>query len=91
MTRFQHALPRSAISQLATTLVRLIALIALMHGGLAAGWPAVLALGTLAAGLTVRAFIIQHDCGHGSFLPGRLANDMLGRFCSLLTLTPFAQ
>jgi omega-6 fatty acid desaturase (delta-12 desaturase) len=29
-------------------------------------WPS-LALAPLAAGLLIRLFIIQHDCGHGSF------------------------
>lgn len=42
-----------------------------------------------AAGLVVRFFIIQHDCGHGSFFRSRFANDMLGRAISLLTLAPY--
>ena len=29
----------------------------------------------LAAGLLIRLFIIQHDCGYGSFFPSKLAND----------------
>jgi acyl-lipid omega-6 desaturase (Delta-12 desaturase) len=42
-----------------------------------------------AAGLLVRLFMIQHDCGHGSFFPGRLANDWIGRAIGILTLTPY--
>lgn len=49
-----------------------------------------LALVPLAAGFLVRIFIIQHDCGHGSFFRGHRANDSLGFACSLLTLTPYA-
>jgi acyl-lipid omega-6 desaturase (Delta-12 desaturase) len=41
------------------------------------------------AGLLVRLFIIQHDCGHGSYLESRLANDRLGRAISLFSLTPY--
>src|SRR5207302_1410211 len=41
------------------------------------------------AGLLVRLFIIQHDCGHGSFFKSRRANDFLGRALSVLTLTPY--
>lgn len=41
------------------------------------------------AGLLVRLFIIQHDCGHGSFFKTRIANDMVGRMLSVLTLTPY--
>ena len=40
-------------------------------------------------GLMVRLFIIQHDCGHGSFFSSRRANDAIGRAMSLLTFTPY--
>lgn len=49
-----------------------------------------LAMAPLAAGLLVRIFIIQHDCGHGAFFRSRSLNDGLGFLCSLLTLTPYA-
>lgn len=42
-----------------------------------------------AAGLVVRLFIIQHDCGHGAFFQSRRANLIVGVACSLATLTPF--
>jgi omega-6 fatty acid desaturase (delta-12 desaturase) len=42
-----------------------------------------------AAGLLVRLFMIQHDCGHGSFFRGRLANDWVGRLIGVMTLTPY--
>ncbi|WP_456016507.1 fatty acid desaturase [Methylorubrum populi] len=51
--------------------------------------PLALVLAVPAGGLLVRLFIIQHDCGHGSFLPSCTANDQLGRALSLLTLTPY--
>ena len=41
------------------------------------------------AGFLVRLFIIQHDCGHGSFFRRRLLNDWVGRAISVLTLTPY--
>jgi acyl-lipid omega-6 desaturase (Delta-12 desaturase) len=37
----------------------------------------------------VRVFIIFHDCCHGSFLPSRRANRVVGYAAGLLTLTPF--
>ncbi len=89
--RFQRAAPRAALAQIGTTLLPLVAMIAAMHAGLAYGWWCLVpALVLPAAALTVRAFIIQHDCGHGSFLPSRVANDALGRFCSQQTFTPYA-
>jgi omega-6 fatty acid desaturase (delta-12 desaturase) len=48
-----------------------------------------LLLAVPAAGLLVRLFIIQHDCGHGSFFRSRSANDRLGRLLSVFTLTPY--
>jgi omega-6 fatty acid desaturase (delta-12 desaturase) len=49
-----------------------------------------LPLSIIAAGFLVRIFIIQHDCGHGSFFKLRRANDLIGIVCSLTTLTPYA-
>ena len=43
------------------------------------------------AGFLVRLFMIQHDCGHGSFFPSRRANDWVGRIMGILTLTPYYQ
>ncbi len=51
-------------------------------------WLALL-LVPVAAGFLVRIFIIQHDCGHLSFLRSRRANDAVGFACSLMTLTPY--
>src|SRR6476620_1333667 len=49
-----------------------------------------LALALPTGALLVRIFIVQHDCGHGSFFASRRANTLVGRVCSLITLTPFA-
>src|SRR5690606_12717199 len=36
-----------------------------------------------------RIFIIQHDCGHGSFFRSRRANAWIGAICGVCTMTPF--
>jgi acyl-lipid omega-6 desaturase (Delta-12 desaturase) len=41
------------------------------------------------AGLLVRLFMIQHDCGHSSFFSARRANDWIGRIIGVLTFTPY--
>ncbi len=41
------------------------------------------------AGLLVRLFMIQHDCGHGSFFSNKSSNDWTGRVIGVLTLTPY--
>jgi acyl-lipid omega-6 desaturase (Delta-12 desaturase) len=43
------------------------------------------------AGLLVRTFIIMHDCAHGSFLPWKRANSIIGWITGVLTVTPFGQ
>jgi len=53
------------------------------------GYAVCLLLAVPAAGFLMRLFLIQHDCGHGSFLPGRAINDALGRILSVLTLAPY--
>jgi acyl-lipid omega-6 desaturase (Delta-12 desaturase) len=42
-----------------------------------------------AAGFMVRLFMIQHDCGHGSFFAHRRTDDWIGRVLGVLTLTPY--
>ena len=42
-----------------------------------------------AAAFLVRLFMIQHDCGHGSFFRQRWANSLLGSTLGVLTLTPY--
>jgi acyl-lipid omega-6 desaturase (Delta-12 desaturase) len=87
--RFQRAVPRTAGRQLASTFLPLLALLAAMHAGLALGWWWALALALPAAGLVVRVFALQHDCGHGSLFRTPRANDLVGRLCSLFTFTPY--
>jgi acyl-lipid omega-6 desaturase (Delta-12 desaturase) len=42
-----------------------------------------------AAGFLMRLFLIQHDCGHGSFFHSRTARDWVGRSIGVLILTPY--
>ena len=42
-----------------------------------------------AAAFLVRLFMIQHDCGHGAFVPWKPLNDWIGRAIGILTLTPY--
>jgi omega-6 fatty acid desaturase (delta-12 desaturase) len=48
-----------------------------------------LALAVPAAGFLVRLFMIQHDCGHGSFFRSQVLNDWIGRAIGVLTFTPY--
>jgi len=72
------ALTRS-IGQLALNLFLYAVLIAAMFAAFSAGaWWATLLLALPAGGILVRLFIIQHDCGHGSFFQSKRANHAAG-------------
>ncbi|HCS22977.1 MAG TPA: fatty acid desaturase, partial [Rhodospirillaceae bacterium] len=64
-------------------------LLALMYFARGVSYALVLLLAVPAAFMLVRLFIIQHDCGHGSYFKSRTANTWAGRFISLFTLAPY--
>ncbi|HWT46945.1 MAG TPA: fatty acid desaturase [Vicinamibacterales bacterium] len=47
-------------------------------------------LSVVAAGFLLRTFIVFHDCAHGSFVPSKRANALLGAALGVLVYTPFA-
>lgn len=79
-----------AAFELLVTLPPFVGLWLLMLWSLGVGYWLTLLLSLPAAGFLVRLFMIQHDCGHGSFFARRWANDALGRLLGVLTLTPYA-
>lgn len=81
---------RTSLWQFASTFILFVVATAAAHAAMGVSAWLALAFTVPAAGLTVRLFIIQHDCGHGSFFRSRRANDLLGRFCSVVTVTPYA-
>jgi len=87
--KYQTASTWKSIWQLGNSLIPFLALWYLMLLSLSVGYWLTLLLSLLAAGFLVRLFIIQHDCGHGSFFNSRKANDLVGTCCSLLTWTPY--
>ena len=78
-----------AIWQIVNTLGPYVLLWVLMYRSQAISWWLTLFLAALGGGLLVRVFVIFHDCGHGSFFPSRLANDLTGAVAGLLTFTPY--
>jgi omega-6 fatty acid desaturase (delta-12 desaturase) len=78
------------LMQLVTTFGPFVAGCAAMYLALPVSYLLSLALAVPTGLMVVRIFIVQHDCGHGSFLPSRRSNRLIGRLCSLATLTPFA-
>jgi len=90
LARYREPRHCRSIFEIAVTLVPFAALWALAWAAVHFGyWELSFLLGIPAAGFLVRLFMIQHDCGHGSFFRYRLANDWVGRFLGVLTLTPY--
>jgi acyl-lipid omega-6 desaturase (Delta-12 desaturase) len=86
---FQSPILARSLAQLSTSFGGFFATCAVMYLCLTVSLWMALPLSALAAGFLVRIFIIQHDCGHGSFFRSRWANDLIGMLCSLITLTPY--
>jgi omega-6 fatty acid desaturase (delta-12 desaturase) len=86
--RFQAPVVARSVSQLLSSFGGLFVACIAMYAGIAVSLWVALPISIFAAGFLVRIFIIQHDCGHGSFFKSRRANDLIGIICSLLTLTP---
>lgn len=78
-----------SLFELAITLVPFLLIWLAIWAAIDAGYWIGLLLVVPAAGFLVRLFLIQHDCGHGSFFSHRLANDWVGRILGVLTLTPY--
>jgi omega-6 fatty acid desaturase (delta-12 desaturase) len=75
--------------QLLSTAVPFFVLWYVMLRSLEVGYWLTLLLAFPTAGLLVRLFIFQHDCGHGSFFRSRMANNAVGSCIGLLTLVPY--
>jgi omega-6 fatty acid desaturase (delta-12 desaturase) len=86
---FRDPHPSRSFRELAITLLPFLALFALIAMAVEAGYLLALAATPLAGLFLLRLFIIQHDCGHGAFLPDRAGNDWIGRALGTLTLTPY--
>jgi omega-6 fatty acid desaturase (delta-12 desaturase) len=80
---------KRSLLQLVTTATPFLALLVVMVLAVDGYYWLTLLLSIPTAGLLLRLFIIQHDCGHGSFFRSRAANDWLGRILCVLTFTPY--
>jgi acyl-lipid omega-6 desaturase (Delta-12 desaturase) len=89
LSAFKDPRPVRSGWELAITLVPFVVLVGLMLFAVQAGLLYALVLAPLAGLFLLRLFIIQHDCGHGSFFANRTTNDWLGRALGLLTFTPY--
>lgn len=86
---FKGSVTSKAWVQLASTAIPFALIVAAMFATVHTAYWVTLLLAVPAGGMLVRFFIIQHDCGHGSFFSSRSANELMGRMMSVLTLAPY--
>jgi acyl-lipid omega-6 desaturase (Delta-12 desaturase) len=90
LAHFQGPSAWRSSMQLASTVLAYMAAVAAMYAALQLSVWLTLAISLPAAGLVVRLFIIQHDCGHGSYFRSSHANEIVGWLCSIVTYTPYS-
>ena len=89
LARYRQPNALRSLIELVITIGPFVLLWALTWLGVYFGYWVSLLLVVPAAGFLVRLFMIQHDCGHGSFFRSRWLNDWIGRVIGVLTLTPY--
>lgn len=89
LARYREPSRVRSLIEIAITALPFAALWALIWVALNAGYWYAIVLAVPAAGFLVRLFMIQHDCGHGSFFRKQPANDWIGRVLGVFTLTPY--
>lgn len=87
--KYRSAIRKKSIWQIVNSFIPFTAIWVLMYYSLDYSYLLTLLLSVFAAGFIMRVFIIQHDCGHGSFFKSKKANDYLGLVCSVFTFTPY--
>ena len=89
VAKYREPVMRKSIWQLANSFGGLFVCWTLMYFSLDVSYWLTLLLAIPAGGFLVRIFIIQHDCGHGSFFKSKRANNVTGRACSVFTMTAY--
>ncbi len=88
LARYRQPSNTRSVFELAASIVPFFALGVLAWFALSLSYWLAFAIAALNGLFLVRLFIIQHDCGHGSFFGNRHANNWVGRLIGVLTLTP---
>jgi len=79
-----------SIFQLANSAALLVVLWVGMFWSLNVSYWLTLLLAFPAAGMIMRLFMLQHDCGHGAFFRSQRANNIVGGLLGIVTLVPYS-
>lgn len=89
LSRYRQPRPGRSLFELAVTVIPFALFWAGACAAVLYGFWFGLILIVPAAAFLLRLFMIQHDCGHGSFFARRRIDDWTGRAIGVLTLTPY--
>ncbi len=89
LTPFAVPSLRRGLLSVATSALPYVALSVAMYLTLSVSHVLTLVLAIPAAGFLVRVFVVFHDCAHGSLLPSKRANNVVGSVLGLFVLSPF--
>jgi acyl-lipid omega-6 desaturase (Delta-12 desaturase) len=80
---------KKAFFQILTSFLPFLALFAVTYMALSYSYVLFFALAFLNAFFLVRIFIIQHDCGHNTFVASNTWRSIIGFGCSLISAIPY--
>ena len=89
LARYRDPSDLRSLMEIAATLVPFLGLWALGWWALSVSTWLAVAIAILNAPFLVRLFVIQHDCGHGSFFRNKTLGDWVGRILGVVTVTPY--
>ncbi|MEO0619408.1 MAG: fatty acid desaturase, partial [Pseudomonadota bacterium] len=89
LAKYREPSLRRSLIEIVVTVVPLVALWLIAWWALSVSVWLTLALAIPLGGMLTRLFLIQHDCGHGTFFRRSAANDWVGRVLGIFTMTPY--
>lgn len=89
LSKYREPVALRSITELVVTIVPFVGLWALAWWAVSISPWLALAIAVVNSLFLLRIFVIQHDCGHGSFFRNRQLGDWIGRGLGVLTLTPY--
>ena len=89
LAKYREPDRKRSIIEIIITATPFVLLWLLAWASLSVSYWLTLAIALPAAAFLVRLFMIQHDCGHGSFFRRRSTNDWVGRVIGVFTMTPY--
>ncbi|MBK9257450.1 MAG: fatty acid desaturase [Saprospiraceae bacterium] len=89
LAKFTKTDNKKATLQILNSFIPFVLLWVLMYLSLDYSYWVTLGLGVLNAFFLVRIFIIQHDCGHRTFLSSSKARNIVGYVCSICSTIPY--